>query len=138
MRPLSRRERAALNKLIRHAQTVLAFADGEAVASVAKRFGYTQTTVTRICRSRSRLVRSNLTPESRLKGNRPAAAAIKRKADEAYRDLYLLVTKLRTEGLTFQAIANHLDELGIKTRTGKRWNKTQVLLVLRRAERLTS
>jgi hypothetical protein len=48
------------------------------------------------------------------------------------------VTKLRAEGQTLRAIAAHLDGLGIKTRTGKTWNKTQVLLVLRRAERLAA
>jgi hypothetical protein len=37
-----------------------------------------------------------------------------------------------------QAIARRLDELGVRTRTGKTWKKVQVLLVLRRAARLSA
>jgi hypothetical protein len=44
-----------------------------------------------------------------------------------------LITGMRKEGRTLQAIADELTEQGHVTRQGKRWNSTQVQRVLARA-----
>jgi DNA invertase Pin-like site-specific DNA recombinase len=68
-----------------------------------------------------------------LKGAAAAAKAIAEAADGAYTDLYPLITGLRQQGETFQAIADELNRMGHTTRRGKAWNASQVLRVLRRA-----
>jgi DNA invertase Pin-like site-specific DNA recombinase len=44
----------------------------------------------------------------------------------AYDDIRLIVQNLRGQGLSFQAIADALNQQDHRTRTGKAWNKTQV------------
>jgi DNA invertase Pin-like site-specific DNA recombinase len=75
----------------------------------------------------------NLTQAARIKGTRRAALAKAKLADEAYSDLMPLITGMRKEGRTLQAIADELTEQGHTTRNGKRWNSTQVQRVLARA-----
>jgi DNA invertase Pin-like site-specific DNA recombinase len=59
-------------------------------------------------------------------------------ANAAYTDLYGLVMGLRGEGLTLRAIAERLNAMGHTTRRGKPWQATQVMLVLRRAEKVAA
>jgi DNA-binding CsgD family transcriptional regulator len=139
MKPLSRHERSALHRLIRNAQAVLAVADGESVESVARRMGCSRMTVWRLCRERDWIVRKrpcHLTAEARRKGNRASVASIQQRADEACRELFPLLTRLRAQGLSLQAIADRLNASGYPTRRGKPWNKVQVLMVLRRGAKL--
>ena len=42
------------------------------------------------------------------------------------------VLDLRTTGLPFQAIANHLNETGVTTPRGAQWNKAYVSAVVKR------
>ena len=78
----------------------------------------------------------NLTREAMAEGQRAAAKARQRKANEAYGDLYQLLQEQRKVGESLQAIANRLNDEGYTTRRGKPWNKMQVSLVLKRAARL--
>lgn len=48
-----------------------------------------------------------------------------------YSDLVPLIKDLRNQGITLQAIAAKLNELGHATRRGKAWNHVQVLRLLR-------
>lgn len=48
-----------------------------------------------------------------------------------YSDLVPLIKNLRSQGVTLQAIAANLNELGHATRRGKAWNHVQVLRILR-------
>ncbi len=65
-------------------------------------------------------------------GSRRAAEQRTDAANEAYVDIYPVVSKLRQEGLTLRAIAHRLDEMGHSTRRGKNWNPMQVSAVLAR------
>jgi DNA invertase Pin-like site-specific DNA recombinase len=67
------------------------------------------------------------------KGNKAAGVALAEAADEAYSDLYPMLLERRKQGMTFQRIADNLNENGHTTRRGKPWNASQVLRVLRRA-----
>jgi DNA invertase Pin-like site-specific DNA recombinase len=68
-----------------------------------------------------------------IAGGIAAAKMHSEAADSAYCDLYGPLAELRGKGLSFQAIADGLNEQGQTTRTGKAWNPSQVLRVLRRA-----
>lgn len=76
--------------------------------------------------------------DARLNGlakAREVASAVRTEAaNEAYADLLPLLLQLRTDGQTFQQIADHLNELGHTTRRGKPWNNVQVMRVLGRAK----
>jgi DNA invertase Pin-like site-specific DNA recombinase len=74
----------------------------------------------------------NLNAEARAKGARNGAKAVKAKADEAYRGLAPMMSRLRESGLTLQEIADRLNEAGHQTRRGHRWNAMQVSRVLKR------
>lgn len=39
---------------------------------------------------------------------------------------------LRNKGKSYRAIASALDELGVVTRTGKKWHKTMIQIILDR------
>jgi DNA invertase Pin-like site-specific DNA recombinase len=78
----------------------------------------------------------NLTAAHAEKGRRIAAKARRKYADEAYADLYPILTEQRAAGLSLQAIADYLNGQGYVTRQGKQWNKVQVRNVLNRAARL--
>ena len=62
-----------------------------------------------------------------------AARAVSKAAQDAYADLFPLVKQLRTEGKSFQAIADELNRQGHTTRRGSAWNPMQVRRVLKRA-----
>ena len=68
------------------------------------------------------------------KAAKAAGIAHARAADEAYEDLFPLLGKLRTKGLTLQEIADKLNKMGHTTRRGNQWSPTQVARVLRRME----
>jgi DNA invertase Pin-like site-specific DNA recombinase len=70
-----------------------------------------------------------LTPQAQRKG----AERTSMLAREANREATTIVTELRRSGLSLLAIANELDARGVVTRTGKPWNATGVLRLLRRA-----
>jgi DNA invertase Pin-like site-specific DNA recombinase len=76
----------------------------------------------------------NLDTEAMAKGQRMAAEARSKKANEAYTDLYPLLTELRSAGKSLREIAAHLNELGYTTRRSKPWNPMQVKNVLERAD----
>jgi|688.fasta_scaffold71808_2 DNA invertase Pin-like site-specific DNA recombinase len=65
------------------------------------------------------------------KATQAAAIAHHQHKVEVYADLVPVVTDLRNKGLTLQAIASRLNELGHETRRGKAWNHVQVLRLLR-------
>lgn len=75
----------------------------------------------------------NLTDEGRRKGAVAAGAAVKANADTAYIDLLDEMTKMRTNGLTYQAIADRLNSKGQTTRYGNQWSATAAMRVLKRA-----
>jgi len=79
---------------------------------------------------------SNLTAAAAKMGRALGVKSIKEKADEAYSDLYPVLTAKRAAGLSLQAIANDLNGEGYVTRRGKPWNPMQVKNVLDRAARL--
>lgn len=70
--------------------------------------------------------------EGGLKGSVMGSKVRQRKATEAYADLYAVLADYRKQGMTFQQIADRLNELGHTTRRGCPWNASQVLKVLRR------
>jgi DNA invertase Pin-like site-specific DNA recombinase len=59
-------------------------------------------------------------------------------ATAAYDEVRPIILTLRGQGLSFQAVANELNRLDHRTRTGKAWNKSQVKRVTDRAGVLTS
>jgi DNA invertase Pin-like site-specific DNA recombinase len=75
--------------------------------------------------------------EARLAGARKGAhvagKVVAEQALEAYSDLLPMMTALRSQGLSLQAIADRLNAEGHTTRRGKSWNSMQVSRVLERA-----
>lgn len=76
----------------------------------------------------------NLTKTARKKGAKSAGDSHRKRANEAYTDLYPSVLEWRRVGMTLQAIADELNSKGQTTRTGRTWNSTQVMRVVKRAE----
>jgi DNA invertase Pin-like site-specific DNA recombinase len=76
-----------------------------------------------------------LTEEARRRGIENASASHRARADEAYADLMPDLLRWRAEGLSYQKIANRLNEEGHTTRQQKAWNLIQVKRVLDRAVR---
>ena len=74
----------------------------------------------------------NLTVEAARVGAKSAGEAASRDADEAYTDLYPVVTALKSDGLSLRAIARHLNKEGYETRRGRLWTHIQVRAVLNR------
>jgi DNA invertase Pin-like site-specific DNA recombinase len=68
-------------------------------------------------------------PEASRRAGEVSAA----NADAAYDEIAPIVRQLRAEGLALQAIADHLNADNHTTRTGKPWNRTQVMRVLDRS-----
>lgn len=69
-----------------------------------------------------------------LKRAREAAAKAHKAAfREEYADLFPVLLELRAQGMTLQAIADHLNNQGHTTRRGKPWGPMQVSRVLKRA-----
>jgi DNA invertase Pin-like site-specific DNA recombinase len=61
-----------------------------------------------------------------------AAESHRLSADEAYLDLVPIIVTKQQEGFSLRAIAAHLNNLNQTTRTGKSWNPSQVMRVIRR------
>lgn len=66
-------------------------------------------------------------------GTVAAAAARRRRAAESYHHLEPTMRQLRDDGLSFQAIADRLNDLGHRTRGDRPWNRGQVKRILDRA-----
>ena len=64
------------------------------------------------------------------KATEKAAKANRKLKAESYSDILPMIQELRTQGVTFQEIANKLNELGHSTRRGKRWGHVQVMRLL--------
>jgi len=77
----------------------------------------------------------NLRGDAQRKGTVAAAAARSGQAREAYRHLEPTMSQLRADGLSLEAIARRLNELGHRTRSGCEWNHGQVARVLDRIRR---
>lgn len=75
--------------------------------------------------------REHLRQAGLKKASKAAALANHRHKVEVYADLIPLIKDLRSQGITLQAIAAKLTELGHETRRGKAWNHVQVLRLLR-------
>lgn len=68
-----------------------------------------------------------------LRATAKAAEVRQRAAQEAYTDVYPVVSDLRAKGLSLRDIASQLNEMGHVTRRGKAWNPVQVSVVLDRS-----
>jgi DNA invertase Pin-like site-specific DNA recombinase len=77
-----------------------------------------------------RLGTNNLTRDGMLRGAERAAEAHRAAKADAYSDLLPVARKLRSQGLSYNAIAKELDAMGYETRRGKTWNAAQVQRVL--------
>lgn len=77
----------------------------------------------------------NLRGDAQKLGTVAAGIARAREAREAYRHLEPVMRQLRTDGLSLEAIARRLNELGHRTRNGCDWNPGQVNRVLSRLPR---
>jgi DNA invertase Pin-like site-specific DNA recombinase len=73
-----------------------------------------------------------LTVEQARKGGRIAGQAARKAAVDSYADIVEQMVTWRKNGLTQQAIADHLNTEGYTTRNGRPWNQVQVMRVLRR------
>lgn len=75
--------------------------------------------------------------DARLRGalaaTKKAAEMRQRAAQEAYTDIYPVVSKLREEGLSLRDIASQLTQMGHVTRRGKPWNPVQVSVLVKRS-----
>ena len=71
-----------------------------------------------------------LSKQDSLKGSLIGAAEMRRRAVQAYEDLVPIIQSL--EGKPLREIAQHLNELGHTTRTGKNWSANQVRRVVHR------
>ena len=77
---------------------------------------------------------NNLTRDGSRKGVMNSVAVNSARKVEAYETIAPLVATLRTQGLSLRKIAERLTRQGETTRTGKPWNATQVLRVIRNCE----
>jgi DNA invertase Pin-like site-specific DNA recombinase len=76
----------------------------------------------------------NLTDQARKLGSAASAAARRKDAEHAYDHLIDSLREFRTEGLTYQAIAERLNEMGHATRQGFPWTSGQVFRVINRSK----
>jgi DNA invertase Pin-like site-specific DNA recombinase len=76
------------------------------------------------------LGKNNLTPEGGVKGRATAATVNRALKIEAYADLKPVISALREQGQSFDAIARHLNAQGEQTRRGCAWNATAVRRVI--------
>lgn len=76
--------------------------------------------------------RGNLSADAQVKGREIAAKVNHQKALEAYAALLPLMNEMRTNGFSYQAIAEHLNGKGIVTVRGHEWSDVQVRLVMLR------
>ena len=75
--------------------------------------------------------REHLRQAGQRNATKAAALANRETRIGIYSDLLPLIKDLRSQGITLQAIAAKLTELGHETRRGKPWNHVQVLRLLR-------
>ena len=75
--------------------------------------------------------REHLRQAGQRNATKAAALANRENRIGIYSDLVPLIKDLRSQGITLQAIAAKLTELGHETRRGKPWNHVQVLRLLR-------
>ncbi len=80
----------------------------------------------------------NLTNKARRVGAKAAGESHRKRANEAYSDLYADVAEWNESGMTLQEIADKLNNDGHTTRTGKPWNPTQVMRVAKRAKQFAA
>jgi DNA invertase Pin-like site-specific DNA recombinase len=71
----------------------------------------------------------NLDAAARAKGKQ----RLQKKAVDAYAHLMPIINSMRAEKKPMQAIADRLNEMGHRTRTGAQWSNVQILRILRRA-----
>jgi len=64
------------------------------------------------------------------KATEKAAKANRRLKAESYSDILPMVQELRAQGITFQQIADKLNELGHSTRRNAKWSHVQVMRLL--------
>lgn len=76
---------------------------------------------------------ANLTAEARAKGVKAASSSRTARAIAEMTDVAPIIAKLRADGATLQAIADHLNAEGYATRKGGKWATTQVKRVLDRS-----
>jgi hypothetical protein len=74
----------------------------------------------------------NLTPEARRKGDKRSSLARSLRATEETITAAKIALRMRSGGLTLQAIADHLNSEGHKTSRARRWSRAQVKRVLDR------
>ncbi len=77
---------------------------------------------------------ANLTAEARARGVQVASARRTARAIAEMSDVAPIIRKLRMDGGTLQAIADHLNAEGYVARQGSAWSTTQVLRILRRSK----
>jgi DNA invertase Pin-like site-specific DNA recombinase len=123
------------NRLTVHILAAVAEAEAEAISSRTKAALNAYKARGGLLGSARPECRHNLNAEAMAKGQQLAAKARTDKANEAYADLYPLLTQLRQEGRTLRQIAEALNTEGYTTRRGRPWNHVQVKLVLERAAR---
>lgn len=75
----------------------------------------------------------NLTPDARRQGAIHGAASKKKRAKDDYAHLAPVVTELRSQGMSYAAIAKHLNVLGEATRQGKAFQAMTVMRIQERA-----
>jgi DNA invertase Pin-like site-specific DNA recombinase len=75
--------------------------------------------------------REHLRQEGQRKATKAAAIANRENRIGIYSDIVPMIKELRNQGVTLQAIAAKLNELGHATRRGKPWNHVQVMRLLR-------
>lgn len=83
----------------------------------------------------TRLGTNNLTREGGLKGSAAGVAAIRKAKVDTYQYIAPIITGLRAQGMSLQAIAAQLNDTGETTRSGRPWNPMQVRRVLNSSAR---
>jgi DNA invertase Pin-like site-specific DNA recombinase len=74
----------------------------------------------------------NLTRDAALRGAAAGAAATAAAAREFYADVQPIIKKLRGEGHSLAGVAQRLNDLGYRLRSGKPWTPVQVGRLLNR------
>lgn len=74
----------------------------------------------------------NLTETAREKGSKAGNEAKQAIAAETYAHYLPIIREQRGTGKSLRAVAEHLNQLGYTTRTGKPWNQVQVKLLIDR------
>jgi len=75
---------------------------------------------------------ANLTDADRIKGAAVSAEKSRARAIDEMADVTPIASQMRSQGLSLQAIADHLNAEGYVTRKGAAWSATQVMRILNR------